>query len=383
MSIVAACVLVALKLGTGLATGSLALVSAGVESSGDVIAARPHARRGALRRPARRPRASLRTPPRGEPRRARRVGHHRRRRGARHERGDPPARRATTRTSSRRSWWLFAVIGAAIAIDVGAHRVLAARGAPLQQPRVPLERRELRAATSPARSPCSSGLLPRARRLRPRGRARGARRRHPDLRRGRRAWCWRTRACSWTARPSRRAASARDAIEVARPGDRAAAAAPARVRRALLRRRRRRRDAGHRGRRRPRRWPTASRTRSTTCCPPATSSCTSSRASTAWTCATASWPRRWPSRRSREAHDIQIFASGDRATVSLHLKFSDELDAGGGARGVTSASRRRSSPTPEVEAVETHLEPLERPVPQRRASQAELVRAARRSCARS
>ena len=39
MSIVAACVLVALKLGTGLATGSLALVSAGVESSGDVIAA--------------------------------------------------------------------------------------------------------------------------------------------------------------------------------------------------------------------------------------------------------------------------------------------------------------------------------------------------------
>ena len=39
MSIVAACVLVALKLGTGLATGSLALISAGVESSGDVIAA--------------------------------------------------------------------------------------------------------------------------------------------------------------------------------------------------------------------------------------------------------------------------------------------------------------------------------------------------------
>jgi len=32
-------VLVGLKLGTGLATGSLALVSAGIESSGDVIAA--------------------------------------------------------------------------------------------------------------------------------------------------------------------------------------------------------------------------------------------------------------------------------------------------------------------------------------------------------
>lgn len=39
VSLAAACILVALKLGTGLATGSLALVSAGVESSGDVIAA--------------------------------------------------------------------------------------------------------------------------------------------------------------------------------------------------------------------------------------------------------------------------------------------------------------------------------------------------------
>jgi cation diffusion facilitator family transporter len=39
VSIGAACILVALKLGTGIATGSLALVSAGIESSGDVIAA--------------------------------------------------------------------------------------------------------------------------------------------------------------------------------------------------------------------------------------------------------------------------------------------------------------------------------------------------------
>jgi cation diffusion facilitator family transporter len=38
-SVVAAAALVALKLGTGLATGSLALVSAGIESSGDVVAA--------------------------------------------------------------------------------------------------------------------------------------------------------------------------------------------------------------------------------------------------------------------------------------------------------------------------------------------------------
>ena len=38
-SLVAACVLVVLKLGAGIASGSLALISAGVESSGDVIAA--------------------------------------------------------------------------------------------------------------------------------------------------------------------------------------------------------------------------------------------------------------------------------------------------------------------------------------------------------
>jgi len=39
VSIAAATLLVALKLGTGLITGSLGLVSAGIESSGDVVAA--------------------------------------------------------------------------------------------------------------------------------------------------------------------------------------------------------------------------------------------------------------------------------------------------------------------------------------------------------
>src|SRR4051795_8115877 len=38
-SVAAAAVLVALKLGTGIAAGSLGLVSAGIESSGDVVAA--------------------------------------------------------------------------------------------------------------------------------------------------------------------------------------------------------------------------------------------------------------------------------------------------------------------------------------------------------
>src|SRR3954463_6549965 len=39
VSIAAAAVLVVLKLGTGIVTGSLSLISAGIESSGDVIAA--------------------------------------------------------------------------------------------------------------------------------------------------------------------------------------------------------------------------------------------------------------------------------------------------------------------------------------------------------
>ena len=39
LSIAVAAVLVASKLGVGLATGSLALISAGIESSGDVVAA--------------------------------------------------------------------------------------------------------------------------------------------------------------------------------------------------------------------------------------------------------------------------------------------------------------------------------------------------------
>jgi divalent metal cation (Fe/Co/Zn/Cd) transporter len=72
-----------------------------------------------------------------------------------------------------------------------------------------------------------------------------------------------------------------------------------------------------------------------------------------------------------EAHDIQIFPSGDCATVSLHLKFSDEL----GLQEAHEVSERVEAAIladPDVEAVETHLEPLERPVPQRRASQAEL-----------
>jgi cation diffusion facilitator family transporter len=72
-----------------------------------------------------------------------------------------------------------------------------------------------------------------------------------------------------------------------------------------------------------------------------------------------------------EAHDIRIFPSGDRATVSLHLKFLDDLGLDE-AHAVSERVEATIAADEEVEAVETHLEPLERPVPQRRASPAEL-----------
>ncbi len=73
-----------------------------------------------------------------------------------------------------------------------------------------------------------------------------------------------------------------------------------------------------------------------------------------------------------EAHDIQIFPSGSCATVSLHLKFAEGL-ALDEAHAVSERVEASILDDEEVEAVETHLEPLERPVPQRRASAAELT----------
>jgi len=129
VSIVAACLLVALKLGTGLATGSLALVSAGIESSGDVIAAlltlvavRFSSRPADLEHP---------------------YGHRRAQNLAALGESVIIAAAAALVTSEaiRRlgeenppvvdtSWWLFAVIGAAIAIDVG--RIVSSRRAARQ-----------------------------------------------------------------------------------------------------------------------------------------------------------------------------------------------------------------------------------------------------------
>ena len=63
----------------------------------------------------------------------------------------------------------------------------------------------------------------------------------------------------------------------------------------------------------------------------------------------------------KEAHDITVFERTDRASVSLHLKFPDELDLARAheiAERVEAAIRER----PGVEDVQTHLEPLERPL---------------------
>jgi cation diffusion facilitator family transporter len=63
----------------------------------------------------------------------------------------------------------------------------------------------------------------------------------------------------------------------------------------------------------------------------------------------------------KEAHDIAIFEEGERASVSLHLKFPDDLTLTAAheiAERVESAIRER----PGVNDVQTHLEPLERPL---------------------
>ncbi len=63
----------------------------------------------------------------------------------------------------------------------------------------------------------------------------------------------------------------------------------------------------------------------------------------------------------KEAHDITVYEDGARASVSLHLKFPDDLDLRSAheiAERVEAAIRER----PGVEDVQTHLEPLERPL---------------------
>jgi cation diffusion facilitator family transporter len=63
----------------------------------------------------------------------------------------------------------------------------------------------------------------------------------------------------------------------------------------------------------------------------------------------------------KEAHDITVFEQGERASVSLHLKFPGDLDLRS-AHEVAERVERAIRQRPGVDDVQTHLEPLERPL---------------------
>jgi len=63
----------------------------------------------------------------------------------------------------------------------------------------------------------------------------------------------------------------------------------------------------------------------------------------------------------KEAHDITIFENGGSASVSLHLKFPADL-ALQAALAVTERIEQAIRARPDVSEVQTHLEPLERPL---------------------
>ncbi len=63
----------------------------------------------------------------------------------------------------------------------------------------------------------------------------------------------------------------------------------------------------------------------------------------------------------KEAHDITIFEQDGSASVSLHLKFPAELDLRA-AHEIAERVERAIRARPGVSDVQTHLEPLERPL---------------------
>ena len=63
----------------------------------------------------------------------------------------------------------------------------------------------------------------------------------------------------------------------------------------------------------------------------------------------------------KEAHDITIFEQGHTASVSLHLKFPADLDLRS-AHEVAERVEHAIKQRPEVTDVQTHLEPLEQPL---------------------
>jgi cation diffusion facilitator family transporter len=77
-----------------------------------------------------------------------------------------------------------------------------------------------------------------------------------------------------------------------------------------------------------------------------------------------------------EAHDISIFEQQGGVSVSLHLKFPAELELGEAAQ-VADRVERAICERPEVTAVQTHLEPLERPLAERPADRSADLHATR------
>lgn len=63
----------------------------------------------------------------------------------------------------------------------------------------------------------------------------------------------------------------------------------------------------------------------------------------------------------KEAHDITVFEQGAEASVSLHLKFPDDLGLEA-AHEIAERVEREIRARPGVADVQTHLEPLERPL---------------------
>jgi cation diffusion facilitator family transporter len=368
VSIVAACVLVALKLGTGLATGSLALVSAGIESSGDVIAApltlvavRFSSRPADLEHP---------------------YGHRRAQNLAALGESVIIAAAAALVTSEaiRRlgdenppivdtSWWLFAVIGAAIAIDVG--RIVSSRRAARQYNSPAFRSNVVNFASDLAGSIAVLAGLALVGLGYDHGDALAA------LVVGLLIFGAVARLVLENARvlmdrtPEEARGAAREAIEALEPD-------------VELRRLRLRESGG-------RYFADV-----VVAVMPGAAVAAGHAAADGVEAAIQSVlpaadvvvhvePRsRGLDLRERvlaaamaepqvaEAHDIQIFPSGDRATVSLHLKFAEGL-ALEEAHAVSERVEGTIAADDEVESVETHLEPLERPVAQRRASAAELT----------
>ena len=129
--------------------------------------------------------------------------------------------------------------------------------------------------------------------------------------------------------------------------------------RAPLRRRRHRSLAG-RGRRAGPRRGRCGRSRGSERTSRATSSSTSSRSRARRRCASASTPLRSPSR-VREVHNLRVVAVEGGLQVALHLKLPGDLTLETAHAVASQVEQAIGQAVPEVISVQTHLEPLREP----------------------